>query len=165
MTDGPAREGPEEATVRKATILAVLAFSLVVAGPGECETTAELAAQVRAAETAFAATMAGRDLAAFGSFVADEALFFGRRGVLRGRTAVVDGWKPFFDGPKAPFSWAPESVEVLDSGTLAMSSGPVYDPDGKVTGTFSSIWRREADGRWRVLFDKGCPACPDPPKP
>ncbi len=165
MTFGPARGGPEEATVRKATILAVLAFSLVMAGPAECETTAELAAQVRAAETAFAASMAGRDLAAFGSLVADEALFFGRRGVLRGRTAVVEGWKPFFDGPKAPFSWAPETVEVLESGTLAMSSGPVYDPDGKVTGTFSSIWRREADGRWRVLFDKGCPVCPDPPKP
>jgi ketosteroid isomerase-like protein len=146
-------------------VLALGAVALVVAGPAASETTAELAAQVRAAETAFAASMAGRDLAAFGSFVADEALFFGRRGVLRGRPAVVDGWKPFFDGPKAPFSWAPETVEVLDSGTLALSSGPVYDPDGKVTGTFSSIWRRDADGRWRVLFDKGCPVCPDPPKP
>jgi ketosteroid isomerase-like protein len=146
-------------------VLALGAVALVVAGPAASETTAELAAQVRAAETAFAATMAGRDLASFGSFVADEALFFGRRGVLRGRPAVVDGWKPFFDGPKAPFSWAPETVEVLDSGTLALSSGPVYDPDGKVTGTFSSIWRRDADGRWRVLFDKGCPVCPDPPKP
>ena len=151
--------------MRNATILGVLAISLVMAVPAACETPAELAAQVRAAETAFAATMAGRDLGAFGSFVADEALFFGRRGVLRGRPAVVDGWKPLFDGPKAPFSWAPETVEVLDSGALAMSSGPVYDPEGKVTGTFSSIWRREADGRWRVLFDKGCPVCPDTPKP
>lgn len=165
MTVGPAREGPQEATVRKATILAVLAIVLVMAGPAEGETTAEFAAQVRAAETAFAASMAGRDLAAFGSFIADEALFFGRRGVLRGRTAVVEGWRPFFEGRKAPFSWAPETVEVLDSGTLALSSGPVYDPEGKVTGTFSSIWRRESDGRWRVLFDKGCPVCPDPPKP
>jgi ketosteroid isomerase-like protein len=22
-------------------------------------------------------------------------------------------------------------------------------------GTFNSIWRREADGRWLVVFDKG----------
>jgi ketosteroid isomerase-like protein len=165
MTVGPAREGPQEATVRKATILGVLAIVLVMAGPAKGETTAELAAQVRAAETAFAASMAGRDLASFGSFVADEALFFGRRGVLRGRPAVVEGWRKYFEGPKAPFSWAPETVEVLDSGTLALSSGPVYDPDGTLSGTFTSIWRREADGRWSVLFDKGCPVCPEPAKP
>ena len=57
----------------------------------------------------------------------------------------------------APFSWRPEVVEVLDSGTLALTSGPVRDPTGKQTGTFNSIWRREPDGRWRVVFDKGCP--------
>ena len=45
---------------------------------------------------------------------------------------------------------------MLDSGTLAISSGPVMDPQGKVVGTFNSIWRRDADGRWRVVFDKGC---------
>jgi ketosteroid isomerase-like protein len=48
---------------------------------------------------------------------------------------------------------------VLASGTLALSSGPVYDPDGKRAGTFNSTWRKEADGRWRVVFDKGCPPC------
>jgi ketosteroid isomerase-like protein len=101
--------------------------------------------------------MAQRDLAAFGSHVADEALFFGRRGPLRGKTAVVEAWKSFFEGPTAPFSWEPETAEVLDSGTLGITSGPVYDPQGKRVGTFNSIWRREADGRWRVIFDKGCP--------
>lgn len=146
-------------------ILVVGVLALAAAGVAECETTADLAAQVRAAETAFAATMASRDLAAFATHVADEALFFGRKSVLRGKAAVVEGWKPYFDGAQAPFSWEPETVEVLDSGTLAISSGPVHEPDGKLIGTFSSIWRRDADGRWRVLFDKGCPACDCPPKP
>ena len=31
----------------------------------------------------------------------------------------------------APFSWQPETVEVLASGTLAISSGPVKDTNGK----------------------------------
>jgi hypothetical protein len=62
--------------------------------------------------------------------------------------------------PAAPFSWEPEQVEVLPSGTLAPSTGPVRDPAGKLTGTFTSIWRREGPGRWRILFDMGCPACP-----
>ena len=142
-----------------------LAFALstpVAAGP---ETTADLAAQVKAAETAFAQTMATRDLDAFGAHLADEALFFGKTDVLRGKAAVVAGWKAFFAGPEAPFSWAPEQVEVLDSGTLAISTGPVKNPAGVTVGTFNSIWRREADGRWRVVFDKGCPVCDTAPKP
>lgn len=121
------------------------------------QTNAELASQVRAAEQAFARSMAQRDLAAFGSYVGAEALFFSRRGVLRGKSAVLDGWKAFFDSAAAPFSWQPETVEVLDSGTLGLSSGPVFDPTGKRVGTFNSIWRRDADGHWRVIFDKGCP--------
>jgi hypothetical protein len=50
-------------------------------------------------------------------------------------------------------------VEVLPSGTLALSSGPVRDPSGKVTARFSSIWRLEAPGQWRIIFDKGERVC------
>jgi ketosteroid isomerase-like protein len=117
------------------------------------------AQQVRDAELGFAGAMARRDHAEFGTFLADEALFFGRQGVLRGKAAVMDGWKPFFESPDAPFSWEPQTVEVLDSGTLALSSGPVRDTSGRQVGTFNSIWRLEPDGRWRVVFDKGCPPC------
>ena len=120
---------------------------------------AALARQVFAAESTFAASMANRDTAAFARFVSAEAVFFSQKSVMRGKTAVVEGWRPLFEGPTAPFSWKPEVVEVLDSGTLALSSGPVYARDGKQTGTFSSIWRREPDGAWRVIFDKGCQVC------
>jgi ketosteroid isomerase-like protein len=123
------------------------------------ETREALAQQVRDAESAFAASMAARDVDAFASYVSEEAVFFGGTASLRGRDAVVAGWRRFFEGEPAPFSWSPEVVEVLDSGALAHSSGPVRSPDGKVVGTFNSIWRREGDGRWRVVFDKGCDVC------
>jgi ketosteroid isomerase-like protein len=123
----------------------------------------ELAAQVRAAEIAFAATMAQRDHDAFAAHLADDAIFFGNQTVLRGKEAVAAGWKRFFAGGDAPFSWAPERVEVLDSGALALSTGPVRDPDGRRIGTFYSIWRRDAGGTWKVLFDNGCPPCDCPP--
>lgn len=116
------------------------------------------AREVFAAESSFAQTMATRNLAAFGTYLAYDAVFFGRGGPLRGKAAVIAGWRSFFDGPDAPFSWVPETIEVLASGTLAHSSGPVRDPAGRQIGTFNSIWRRETDGHWRVVFDKGC-AC------
>lgn len=125
----------------------------------------ELVAQVRAAETAFAATMAARDQAAFGGFIADEAVFFGGRGPLRGAAAVKEAWGRFFTEPSAPFSWRPEVVEVLDSGTLALTSGPVFDPEGKHIADFNSIWRREPDGRWLVVFDRGSDVCENVAKP
>jgi uncharacterized protein (TIGR02246 family) len=123
----------------------------------------QLAREVRAAETAFARSMADRDPQAFASHLAEEAVFFSGK-VLRGKAAVVEGWKPFFEKRNAPFSWKPQEVEVLDSGKLAISSGPVFAPDGKQTGVFNSIWRRERDGRWKVIFDKGCPPCDCTPR-
>ena len=140
---------------RVVSLLVLLAFtsSLVAQSP------ADLQQQVREAERAFAKTMADRDHAAFTTFLAEDAIFLGPNEVLRGRRAVSEGWKKFFAGKQAPFAWEPERVEVVDSGTLALSTGPVVDPSGKRVGTFTSTWRREPDGRWRVVLDGGCPPC------
>lgn len=136
-------------------------FSLILAGAWAAagEDVATLEEQVRAAETAFARSMAERDLAAFTSFLAEDAVFVGSS-LLRGREAVAAGWKRFFEGPAAPFSWVPERVAVVATGTLALSTGPVYDAAGQRIGTFNSTWRREADGRWKIVLDIGCPPCP-----
>lgn len=117
----------------------------------------DLKQQVIETERAFARTMADRDFAAFSSFISAEAVFFSSEKPLRGKEEVVGWWKRFFEKPEAPFSWEPESVEVLDSGTLALSTGPVHDAKGKFTGTFTSVWRLEAPGKWRIVFDKGNP--------
>jgi len=117
--------------------------------------------QVDAAERAFARSMADRNHAAFTALLSEHAVFFGGGRVLRGKAAVAAGWKPFFDGPAAPFSWSPDQVQVLADGTLALSTGPVLDPAGKAISRFNSIWRQEAPGVWRVIFDKGQP--PEPP--
>ncbi|HET8645067.1 MAG TPA: nuclear transport factor 2 family protein [Vicinamibacteria bacterium] len=143
--------------------MVVLALAAALAA-GAVPTAADLKEEVRKTETAFARTMADRDHAAFVSFLAEETVWFGRS-VLRGKDAVARAWKPYYEGRQAPFSWRPETVEVLDSGTLALTSGPVFDPAGKQTATFTSIWRREADGRWRIIFDKGNPFCPPPSAP
>jgi len=113
-------------------------------------------------EVAFAKTMADRDHAAFATYVAEDAVFLTGGGVLRGREQVAQGWKRLYEGPNAPFSWQPHTVLVLDSGGLAFSRGPVRNPDGKIRGTFASVWRKDPDGRWRVVLDRGCSASQKP---
>jgi len=120
---------------------------------------AGLQQELRDVESAFARTMAERDFAAFVTFLDDETVFFSGEQELRGKDAVASAWKRFFDGPAAPFSWKPETVAVLDSGGLGLTSGPVHDPQGRRIGTFNSIWRRTDAGSWKIVFDRGCPSC------
>ena len=115
--------------------------------------------QVENTERAFARTMADRDHEAFVSFLSDEAVFFSGPTPTSGKQQVAALWKGLYEGPDAPFSWEPEQVVVLDSGTLALSTGPVRDPNGKLIATFTSIWRLGASGKWRIIFDKGSEVC------
>ena len=138
------------------TLLMMTTVSAQQPDPGQ------LRQQVEDTERAFAASMADRDPDAFTSFLSEETVFFSGEAPLRGKQQVADAWKPYFEGPDAPFSWEPQQVEVLDSGTLALSSGPVLDPDGKLIATFTSIWRLDASGNWRIIFDKGNRACDVP---
>ena len=145
-------------------MLARVAIAVACTGLCACATTSRIdpesaKAQVFATERAFAKTMADRDYAAFTSFLATDAVFFSGPEPRRGKQAVAEWWKRFYEQPLPPFSWEPERVEVLDSGTLALSTGPVHDPQGKLIATFTSIWRLEAPGTWRIVFDKGNDAC------
>ena len=115
----------------------------------------EIRLKVIKAERAFAKSMADRDINSFASWISEEAIFFTAPTPLRGRKAIVEWWSRYFTSVEAPFSWDPDLVEVLSSGALALSSGPVRDPSGKVIGRFNSIWRLEELDQWRVVFDKG----------
>ena len=135
-------------------LVAIVTAACMARGSGGSQE--ELRQQVMETERAFAATMKARDIAAFGGFLSKEAVFMGSGGAQRGREAVVEAWRPYFDGPNAPFAWAPDQVEVLASGTLAYSSGPVTDPAGRQIGRFNSVWRLEGPGTWKIVFDRGC---------
>ena len=118
--------------------------------------------QVVATERAFAKTMADRDFKAFQQFLSSEAIFFSGSTVEHGPAEIEAAWRPYFKGPGAPFSWVPDNVQVVPSGKLALSTGPVY-VDGKEVGRFNSIWRLDADHTWRIVFDKGEAVCSTKP--
>jgi len=139
--------------------IAIVALHTSATPANDVKTIAQLESELRDAESAFAATMAARDLGAFTSFLADEVVFFSGDSELRGKQAVAEGWAVYFEGADPLFSWGPEAVAVLESGKLGFSSGPVLDPEGNRVGTFNSVWRRTADGAWEIIFDRGCPPC------
>ena len=144
---------------RSAGIILGALVAVVVAAcmaRGSRGTHEELRQQVIETERAFAATMRARDFEAFAGFLSKEAVFMVPGGAQRGRDAVAEAWRPYFDGAAAPFAWAPDQVEVLASGTLAYSSGPVTDPSGRQVGRFNSVWRLEGPGTWKIVFDRGC---------
>lgn len=121
----------------------------------------DLDADVRCREVAFSRTAEDRNLAEFVSFLDVDARFVGT-GVLRGPDEIAAAWQVFFadDGPE--IKWRPQFVEVLKSGDLALTRGPyrlrARGPDGELVeewGTFNSIWRKDAKGNWRIIFDAG----------
>src|ERR1700741_5089781 len=137
-------------------LIALLALPAGAAPPNQ--TLVELAAQVRATEIAFAKTLADRDVKKFRSMIAPDVIWLADQ-PLRGPDQVLTRWQKYFDAPTPPFSWAPEIVEVQEGGKLALSTGPVFDPAGKRVATYTSFWRREPSGEWKIIFDRGCPAC------
>jgi ketosteroid isomerase-like protein len=120
---------------------------------------ATLVQELTITETAFAKTMADRDFIAFKRFIADDAVFLNGGKPLRGKTAIAAYWARLCQEPVAPFSWRPEFVEVLDSGRLGQTVGPVMDKDGTVIARFYSTWRREPSGGWRIVLDNGYDIC------
>ena len=129
------------------TLIAVALPPAAASSPGD---------ELRAVEEDFAATMADRDLAAFTAFLDPEVVFFNGDTELRGSRRVAEAWARYFEGGEAPFSWRPEVVTVLDSGGLGLTSGPIFDAEGRRVGTFNSVWRRDPAGSWKIVFDRGC---------
>lgn len=61
---------------------------------------------------------------------------------------------------KAHLSWYPAFVEVAASGDFGLSTGPwqyrIAKGDTSVAyGYYVSVWKKRADGVWKVIFDNG----------
>lgn len=119
---------------------------------------AEAVEQVRAAEASFAATMARRDLNAFASHIAEDAVFINGGKPLRGKLTIVEHWSQYFKNPAPPFAWRPEIVEVGARATLGYTEGPVTVGEA-VIARFYSTWQLQPTGDWLVVFDNGNSQC------
>lgn len=112
-------------------------------------------------ERSFAQSIERGDAVAFADHVRPDAVFqAGTPTPQRGRAAVVEAWQPMIRG-EFPLRWHPGLVHIGGDPDIALSHGPAWieDPDPKAAsrfrlGSFVSTWVRDADGVWRVLFDR-----------
>ncbi|MGY3264084.1 YybH family protein [Lysobacter sp. HA35] len=117
---------------------------------------------VFARELSFAQSVADHDAAAFAEHVAPDAAFAaGSPRPQRGREAILRAWAPIVRGDGIRLEWYPVRTTVV--GDIAWSTGPalVEETGNGATrltqGTFESVWRRNAQGVWQVVFDSGTP--------
>ncbi len=64
--------------------------------------------------------------------------------------------------PNATLAWEPTSAEIAESGDLGYTLGhweyTVKDSTGSLNKSFGyyvSIWKKQADGSWKYVFDSG----------
>lgn len=137
--------------------LAILPMLLILTMPVQ----ADLAEEVRCREIGFSKSVETLSQDLFVTFIDPDARFVGKN-VDRGPEAIADEWRVFFVDGAPQIKWRPQFVEVLESGDLALTRGPylITDKDERGEpreswGTFNSVWRMNADGVWKVVFDAG----------
>ncbi len=97
--------------------------------------------------------------AAFYLYLADNAMQLPEGSLpIYGRTAIYETMK----GDHYDLLWTPVKAEVARSGELGWTWGKyvvvVRNDDGsetKMFGKYLNIWRKQSDGKWKVIVDMG----------
>lgn len=128
-------------------------------------------AAIRAADIAMSDATVARSVQGFLSHLSEDVSFLPENApTATGKAAVRELWADLF-GPSGPtLSWSPAKVEVSASGELGFSTGTyevkARDGEGRPvtrTGRYFTVWRKQKDGSWKVVFDSGCSSPPAAP--
>ncbi len=147
----------------RALVTTCLAFTLlgcrapVQEGPPDASALME-------ADRAFAAAVAVGGSEAWASwFAEDGAMIQPGVGEIRGRGEILSSMAGL-DEPGVSLTWEPLRADIAASGDLGWTTGSYRSlstgADGEVRagqGRYVTIWRRQADGSWKVAIDLGNP--------
>jgi len=113
----------------------------------------------------FEALFNAGDAAGMASFYAEDAKLLAENAdLVRGRGAIERFWRVAIDRARAANAVRTISLdEVTSSGDLGYALGTVVVriPGRELTTKYATIWRRDADGRWRLAVDS---SSPNPPR-
>jgi uncharacterized protein (TIGR02246 family) len=115
---------------------------------------------VRVADSSLAAAVEAKDADRTAALYADDAVQMPvAEPLISGRAAIREEWAKVYGIPGFTNKSQLVSVEV-SGGSLAYTRGTyesaMLDPKGKPTterGKWITVWRRQADGTWRVAAD------------
>ena len=123
---------------------------------------------IRDLDSKWAAAANASDLDASVSYYADDAsLLPPNAPIAESKDAIRAVWKGLLM-PGVSVSWKPSKVEVARSGDLAYLRGTYQVAmKGKTedTGKLIEVWKKQADGNWKVAadtFNSDLPATPAP---
>lgn len=153
------------------TVVAMLCGPSLLTSGVVCAQTPRYAAEAAAilkADADFAASVAERNRDRFLDFVADVTTFNGGTAAeTHGRSAVWEDWKDFFDPGGPTLTWTPTGSSVIGAGDLGFTTGRslfrAKGRDGTMTersGEYLTVWRKQRDGSWKVIFDTGSTLAP-----
>jgi ketosteroid isomerase-like protein len=81
-----------------------------------------------------------------------------QRGRIVGPEAIRELMRPAFDENGLKLEWTPRASGLAPSGDLGFTIGDYVattKTGERSTGGYVTIWRKQADGSWKVLFDVG----------
>lgn len=143
-----------------ATVMVVLSL---LAGCSQMVDTEEAKQELLSADRAFSALSVKKGMrAAFGAYMADDVVIYrGGAAPIEGRIVAL----PLYpDNPEIVLQWEPWFADVAASGDIGYTLGSytMSAPDStgvkqESTGNYVSIWKRQADGSWKFVFDTGHP--------
>ena len=132
-------------------------------------------AAIREADMTWSKTAEAKQLDAMLAYYADDAMVLApNEPIASGKDAVSKMITGMFALPGFSVSWQLAKVEVARSGDIGYSQGTYHmgmsDPKGNPMtdrGKYMTVWRKQADGTWKVIVDMintDMPASPPPSK-
>ena len=96
---------------------------------------------------------------AFEFYAAKDGVIRRKREIIKGKVAIAQWYKEDVK-PNETLTWKPTFVDVSKSGDMAYTYGEFIfnypDSIGNIktnTGIFHTVWKRQANGNWKFVWD------------
>jgi uncharacterized protein (TIGR02246 family) len=140
--------------------IALLSFAFVCLASA-ADTKSAIEKALRDLDAQWSAAAGAKDLDKTVSFYSDDAVVMPPNAPsATTKEAIRSAWKEMLTNPGAAISWKATKVEVAKSGDLAYVSGTyedtMTDASGKPVkdrGKYVVIFKKQADGTWKVVAD------------
>jgi ketosteroid isomerase-like protein len=97
-----------------------------------------------------------KDVDKFASFVASDANFYPPgMPVVKGQAAVRDTFKQLSSVPGFELQWSVGKAEIGAAGDVGYTTGTyqLSQAGGSEQGKYVTVWKKQADGQWKVVED------------